>query len=141
MTPHRAVAVVLRGDRVLVIKRHRDGQDYAVLPGGGVEPGERPSEAAVRELREETTLVAEVDELLWTGDHGGREASYLLMKNVVGEPVLSGPEALVSSPSNRYEPAWASADDLAVLGLEPEGICERVVGLLDARTNSTAVSD
>lgn len=90
MTPPRAVAVVLRDDRVLVIKRHRDGVDYAVLPGGGVEPGESSAEAALRELHEETTLTAEIDRLLWTGDHGGRPASYFLMKEVTGEPVLSG---------------------------------------------------
>ena len=31
-------AVVLRDDRVLVIKRHRDGQDYAVLPLAEIGP-------------------------------------------------------------------------------------------------------
>ncbi|WP_433365721.1 NUDIX domain-containing protein [Actinoplanes sp. CA-142083] len=36
----RAVAVVVRGPAVLVIKRHYRGRDYAVLPGGGVEEGE-----------------------------------------------------------------------------------------------------
>ncbi len=130
MTPPRAVAVVLRDDCVLVIKRHRDGVDYAVLPGGGVEPGESSSEAAMRELHEETTLTAAVDRLLWTSDHGGRPASYFLMKEVSGEPVLSGPEALVHSSANSYDPAWATADDLVSLGLQPEGIRDRVAELL-----------
>jgi 8-oxo-dGTP pyrophosphatase MutT (NUDIX family) len=130
MTPPRAVAVVLRDDCVLVIRRHRDGIDYAVLPGGGVEPGESSADAALRELHEETTLTAVVDRLLWIGDHGGRRASYFLMKDVTGEPVLSGPEALVHSSANSYEPAWATADDLALLDLRPEGIRDRVAGLL-----------
>jgi 8-oxo-dGTP pyrophosphatase MutT (NUDIX family) len=130
MTPSRAVAVVLRHDRVLVIKRHRGGRDYAVLPGGGVEPGESSSEAALRELNEETTLTGEVDRLLWTGDHHGRQASYFLMKDVVGEPVLSGPEVEAHCPANSYEPAWASAEDLVAWGLQPEGVRDRVAALL-----------
>lgn len=58
MSLPRAVAVVLEGRRVLVIKRHLNGRDYAVLPGGGVEIGETVAVAALRELREETTLDA-----------------------------------------------------------------------------------
>ena len=46
----RAVAVVVRDGRVLVVKRHYAGRDYAVLPGGGLEPGESFEAAAEREL-------------------------------------------------------------------------------------------
>ena len=75
----RAAAVVVDGDQVLVMKRHKRGRDYAVLPGGGVEEGETAAQAALRELHEETTLVAEIDRLLWTGRHNDRPAWYFLM--------------------------------------------------------------
>ncbi len=52
-----AVAIFLLSPcktRVLLIKR-RDVPVYA-LPGGGVDPGESPEQAAIREMKEETDL-------------------------------------------------------------------------------------
>jgi ADP-ribose pyrophosphatase YjhB (NUDIX family) len=72
------------------MKRHKRGRDYAVLPGGGIEEGETAAEAALRELHEETTLVAEIDRLLWTGRHNDRPAWYFLMTAVRGRAELSG---------------------------------------------------
>jgi len=45
---------------VLVVHRSPDQGGYWHVIAGGVEPGESVTEAAVRELREETGLVAEV---------------------------------------------------------------------------------
>jgi 8-oxo-dGTP pyrophosphatase MutT (NUDIX family) len=115
----RAVAVVLRGHEVLVIRRHNNGIDYAVLPGGSVEAGETFEEAAVRELWEESTLRARIDRQLLTGEHNGREARYFLMTDVQGTPRLSGPELEAHSPGNSFELMWAGPDDLRDLGLHP----------------------
>ena len=147
----RAVAVVVDGPRVLIIKRFLlhdasshcvmceesgwtgpgcPGHHYAVLPGGHVEAGESHEEAAVRELREETTLEARISRLLWTGTHNGRPASYFLMTDVTGSVVLSGDEARADGPTNSHELMWVTAEAFDPLNLHPAEIREPLARLL-----------
>ena len=54
----------------LLLVRHSNGNVW-VAPGGAIEPDERPADAVVRELREETGLV--VEPIAITGVFGGPE--------------------------------------------------------------------
>ncbi len=56
---YRAAIFLLEGDRVALIERHRQGQHYFTFPGGHVDEGETPEQAAVREAREELGLEVE----------------------------------------------------------------------------------
>jgi predicted acetyltransferase/8-oxo-dGTP pyrophosphatase MutT (NUDIX family) len=121
----RGVAVVVRGHKLLVIARVLDGQEYAVLPGGGVGPGETPEQTAVRELAEECSMTGRAVRRLFGRHDGGRPASYVLVE-AEGEPVLGGDEARADSPEDSYRPIWATEHELPLLGLLPEGIADLV---------------
>jgi len=56
-------AIVLRSDEVLLVKRSDNGQWTPVT--GIVDPGEHPADSAIREVLEETGVVAEVEALVW----------------------------------------------------------------------------
>ena len=99
--PVPAVGVVcLRGDAVLLIRRGTPPrQGEWSLPGGRIEPGERAVDAALRELREETGVEAEITGLIDVVDGLFPEAGrhYVLIDYAArwlsGEPV-AGDDAM-----------------------------------------------
>ncbi len=91
-----AGGVVVRGQEVVVIvptRRAADGSKVLALPKGHVDPGETPIEAAEREVREETGIVAEaLSELgetrYWYRRDGrtiGKSVSFFLFSHVGGD--------------------------------------------------------
>ena len=56
--------VILRNDNGRVLLMRRANEDTWRIPGGGLEPGESWTDAALRECREETGWEARIDELL-----------------------------------------------------------------------------
>lgn len=86
---------MVRGEEVVTIvptRRAADGSKVLALPKGHVDPGESPIEAATREVREETGIVAEpVCELgesrYWYRRDGrtiGKTVSFFLFNHVEG---------------------------------------------------------
>lgn len=60
-----AYGLVRDGDRVLLTRLRRSAHEGRwTLPGGGLDFGERPADAVVREVAEETGLAVRVEELL-----------------------------------------------------------------------------
>lgn len=107
-----ATAVVLRGTQVLLGRRSDNGQWTPIT--GIVDPGEDPAVTAVRECREETGVVCEVEGLAWV--KAGREMEFpngdrctfldhtFRCRWVSGEPVVNDDEST--------EVAWFPLDEL-----------------------------
>jgi ADP-ribose pyrophosphatase YjhB (NUDIX family) len=96
-----AMAVVLRGDEVLLVRRSDTGEWTPV--SGIVDPGEDAHVTAVREVAEETGVTAEVERLAWLTvteliTYGnGDQAHYLdhvfRCRWIAGEPAPGDDEA------------------------------------------------
>lgn len=60
-----AAYAIVTDDRGLLLPHwNEDGRQGWTLPGGGIDPGEDPADAVVREVMEETGYQVAVDELL-----------------------------------------------------------------------------
>jgi 8-oxo-dGTP pyrophosphatase MutT (NUDIX family) len=83
---HSAGGVVVRGEQTLVIvprRRAADGSSVVGLPKGHLDPGETPLQAAVREVREETGVEAELVQELGEVRYWYRRDGRAVPKSVV----------------------------------------------------------
>jgi ADP-ribose pyrophosphatase YjhB (NUDIX family) len=92
------VVVLNDKNEVLMVRHRQDGINIWLVPGGKVEGNENSLEAAVREVREETGLEIEIQQLIWhveevSEQRGQRFVNFFLGKCIGGELRLgSDPE-------------------------------------------------
>lgn len=114
-------------DRLCLIQRIRDGRTYYLFPGGGVEPGETPEDAAVREAYEELGVHVVVDRLVADLTYRGRRQLYYRARIVGGRfSTGNGEEMSSTADSERgsYTPVWMTLE-WAVLraDVRPRELC------------------
>lgn len=117
----RAVAILVKGDEVLLIHR-RNSREYYVFPGGGVEGGESIEQAVLRELKEETSITAETIKLLLHTSNDETENYVYLCRYVSGEPRLddNAPEKQkIADGGEYYNPLWIKLSDLKNMPVYP----------------------
>jgi 8-oxo-dGTP pyrophosphatase MutT (NUDIX family) len=108
---------LIENGKVALIERHRAGKHYYVFPGGGVDEGETPEQAAIREMEEETGLRVTVQRKLAEIHFGLSEQVYYLVDRLDGKfGTGTGEEFTDSDPDDPtegvYIPIWMALEDL-----------------------------
>ena len=111
----RVYTAVIRNGEILMVRHRHDGRDYWTLPGGGIETGEEPIDAARREVSEETgieltdlrELHATADEICFVASCGADQVA------IVGyDPELAGQQQIITEV--RWFSLEEKRDDLQV---------------------------
>ncbi|GAF11509.1 Nudix hydrolase family protein [Bacillus sp. JCM 19046] len=127
----RGVALLLKKDKIALIKRVRNGQSYYVFPGGGIESGETPEQATKREAREELGVVVKVQrKVAEIVDEGTQH--YFLVSIISGEFGSGKGNEMVCPQRDRgtYEPMWVCYDELEQLNIKPEQAVKMVMRVM-----------
>jgi 8-oxo-dGTP pyrophosphatase MutT (NUDIX family) len=130
-----AAGAVFDSDGRVLLERRTDTGNWA-LPGGIIDPGEQPADAAVREIFEETGVIAVPERLVAVAVappltyHNGDQVQYL---DLVFRCRAAGGEARVND-SESVEVGWFSVDALPRLS-------EWTLGLLEQARSDAAAAE
>lgn len=113
----RAGIVLIEDDKVALIERLRAGLDYFVFPGGGVDHGETPEQAAIREAMEELGVEVAIKQKVAMIYFDQSTQVYFLAERVRGEfGTGTGEEFTDADPNDPqegvYVPVWMPIDEL-----------------------------
>ncbi len=130
----RAGIVLIQNKKVALIERHRAGLDYFVFPGGGVDEGETPEQAAIREAMEELGVEVAIQQKVAEVKVGLKSRHiYFLVEQTGGEFGAGvGEEYTESDPYSPeegiYIPIWMPVEELAhYQNIYPTDIAKLVV--------------
>ncbi len=117
---HRAAVFVINKDTVLLFYRLKNGEEYYSVPGGGVESDETSEQAAVRELKEETSLDITLGEKIGEFEADNNHQYFYIAKSWSGIPAFGGEELERQSPANVYRLEWVPIEKINDIDLRDE---------------------
>lgn len=130
---NRSAVVIVQKGQVALIKRVRNEEVYYVFPGGGIESGETPEEAAKREAFEELGVHVQAGQCISKIEC--EVTQYFFEAGITGGVFGTGQgEELTDVNRNRgtYLPVWVDIAALTTKDVRPREVAVKI-------TNSSAL--
>lgn len=128
---HRVVGIVKKENNILLMRRLKNGQEYYVFPGGGVEDGESYEEALKREMKEELGIDINNPKLFFDFKNQFQDELYYLVESFNGSFELGGPEKKRMDNQNKYFLEWVELANIKKMtNLYPKEATKRLFEFL-----------
>ena len=122
---NRSAVVILENEKVLLIQRNKDNSIYYVFPGGGIESGETPKEAAKREALEELGIEVNVKDRLTEVDWNGTQ--YFFLAEIISGTIGTGTgEEYNDQIRGTYTPMWIEIKSLSSMNVLPQKVVSTI---------------
>lgn len=123
----RGSVVIIENGKAALIKRIRADSVYYVFPGGGIEKGETPKEAAKREAYEELGVEVKILECIAKINFNGTQ--YFILSEIINGTFGTGQGEEYSGikrDRGTYLPIWVDIKRLSSLNVKPKEVALKI---------------
>ncbi|MBI5933787.1 MAG: NUDIX domain-containing protein [Chloroflexi bacterium] len=125
----RSAAILIQNNALALMERHRDDRHYFSFPGGGVDVGETPEQAVIREAHEELGVEVKVIRLAAEIWFNGKQQFFFLVEQTGGTFGTGAGEEFASDRDparGTYDPVWMPLAQVAAQNVLPKQVAELV---------------
>ncbi len=125
----RSGIILIEENNLALIERHRAGLHYFAFPGGGMDEGETPEQAAIREAEEELGIQVKIKQKVSDVFFNEKVQHYFLAERISGEfGTGAGEEYGEYNPAHgTYLPLWMPLVDVKNNNVLPRELADLVV--------------